>query len=119
MTISTVYRKIRTIVCSQFASRFALSKPFTIEGVMQSIYSMAFGRSLKKIRIRSRLTQEKLAEIADLSRAYVSLLERGLRSPTFDTIMVICEALPITLEELSAIVSSELAALRNKSPSHR
>jgi transcriptional regulator with XRE-family HTH domain len=39
------------------------------------------------------LTQEQLSFRAELSRPYVSQLERGLKSPTVDTLFRICDAL--------------------------
>jgi transcriptional regulator with XRE-family HTH domain len=39
------------------------------------------------------LTQEQLSFRAELSRPYVSQLERGLKSPTGDTLFRICDAL--------------------------
>ncbi|WP_422680233.1 helix-turn-helix domain-containing protein [Candidatus Methylopumilus universalis] len=37
----------------------------------------AFGRALKKIRVRKKLTQESLSLQADLARVYISELEYG------------------------------------------
>lgn len=79
---------------------------------MQSINSRAFGRALKKTRRRAHMTQEGLAEAADLSRVYISLLERGLRSPTFDTVMALCTAMSIDLTEFCALVLNELHSIR-------
>jgi transcriptional regulator with XRE-family HTH domain len=41
----------------------------------------AFGRNLRKRREAKQLTQEALAEKADLDRTYISDIERGARNP--------------------------------------
>ena len=48
---------------------------------------------------------------AGLSRAFISLLERGMRSPTLDTIMALCEALEVSLIDLMSLVQDELGIL--------
>ena len=53
----------------------------------------AFGRVLRAARIAHGLSQEALAERADLSRTYPSLLERGLREPTLCVFFRLCTAL--------------------------
>ena len=78
---------------------------------MHSIYCKAFGRVLQTLRRQAELSKEDLAEFADLSRAHVSLLERGMRSPTLDTIMAICRALSISLEDFAAMMSDELDSI--------
>jgi transcriptional regulator with XRE-family HTH domain len=51
------------------------------------------GAVLKKARQKAGLTQEQLSFRAGLSRPYISQLERGLKSPTVDTLFPICDAL--------------------------
>jgi transcriptional regulator with XRE-family HTH domain len=41
------------------------------------------------------LTQEALAEVLDLSVAYVSLIERGGRNPPYTTVLAIARALGV------------------------
>ena len=59
-----------------------------------------FGIILKKKRKRRGLSQEELAEIADLHRTYISDIERGVRNPTITTIFTLCKALNTTPTEL-------------------
>lgn len=47
-------------------------------------FAAAFGRVLRRHREAKGLTQQELAEAADLHLNYVSLLERGLRSPSLE-----------------------------------
>jgi transcriptional regulator with XRE-family HTH domain len=59
-------------------------------------------------RMRSRrktlgLTQEQLAEKADLSANYIAKLELGDRIPSFSTLVCIAEALDIEVFELLSV----------------
>ena len=58
------------------------------------------GDELRKLRERAGLTQEQLSFRADLSRRYVSQLERDLKSPTVDTLFRICDALDASAADL-------------------
>ena len=70
----------------------------------------AFGRVLKEVRLRKRLTQEDLALRAGLDRTYPSLLERGRRQPTLGVLLAVAEVLEVspallvnrTLDELDS-----------------
>lgn len=53
------------------------------------------GRVLTEYRERKGLTQEVLSGLAGLDRTHYSKLERGLRSPTLDTLFKIGQALDI------------------------
>lgn len=76
-------------------------------------HNRAFGNTLQKLRHEKAWSQEYLGFESDLSRAYISLLERGRRSPTLDTIMVLCAALQISLVDLTKLVQDELGDLHN------
>jgi transcriptional regulator with XRE-family HTH domain len=43
----------------------------------------------------AKISQEKLAELANVHRTYISQIERGLKSPTIEVIFSICNALSI------------------------
>lgn len=60
------------------------------------------GDELRKARIAAGLTQEQLGFKADISRNYVSLLERGEKSPTMQVLQRVCKALGV---KASAIVA--------------
>lgn len=47
---------------------------------------VAFGKVLRALRKQAGLSQEQLALDADLQRNYISLLERGLNSPSIKTL---------------------------------
>lgn len=54
-----------------------------------------FGRRLRLLRRSKDLTQFQLAEKVGCSTEYISRLERGLVSPSFETIEKICFSLNI------------------------
>jgi transcriptional regulator with XRE-family HTH domain len=55
----------------------------------------AFGQALREIRTSRKLSQEQLALESDFDRTYVSLLERGLQSPTVRTIVKLAATLDV------------------------
>ena len=52
-----------------------------------------FAVNLKSERVRKKLSQEALARKANLSVSYVSMLERGQRTPPLDTLEILAKAL--------------------------
>ena len=59
-----------------------------------------FATNLKSERMRRKLSQESLAHKAGLSVSYISMLERGQRTPPLDTLETLARALsvsPVTL----------------------
>lgn len=58
-----------------------------------------FGQRLRKFRRNKDLTQEQLAELVGISVDFVSLIERGLSSPSFATIQRMSEVLEVSVEE--------------------
>jgi len=54
-----------------------------------------FGRKLKELRVRRGLTQEELAEKANLHRNYVSDVERGTRNISLVNIIALAKALGV------------------------
>jgi transcriptional regulator with XRE-family HTH domain len=55
----------------------------------------AFGKRVREIRLKRKLSQEKLAELADLHRNYVGVLERGLQNPSLLIIVKLARALDV------------------------
>ena len=55
----------------------------------------AFPLNLKRTRLRQGISQAGLAEHAGISVSYVSMLERGQRSPPLDTIEILATALGV------------------------
>lgn len=59
-----------------------------------------FGRTLATLRHDAELTQEQLADRAQLHRTYIGSLERGERNPTITTLLKIADALACPPSEL-------------------
>jgi transcriptional regulator with XRE-family HTH domain len=55
----------------------------------------AFGANVKSCRKKLNISQEKLAELSELDRTYVSSLERGLRNVGVKKIVKLADALCI------------------------
>ena len=65
-----------------------------------------FGQRLRMHREARGLSQEKLAELADLHWTYISGIERGRRNPGLNTLARLAHALNLSLEELLAGVEN-------------
>ena len=61
----------------------------------------AFGSNVRKAREKKELTQERLAERADLDQTYISGIERGIRNPSVLSIVRLAKALGSSVSELS------------------
>lgn len=59
---------------------------------------MDIGANLRKLRISLNLTQEELADRAELSKGFISQLERNLTSPSIATLRDLLECLGSSLE---------------------
>jgi transcriptional regulator with XRE-family HTH domain len=66
-----------------------------------------FGRRLRELRKARGLTQEALAEAADLSGNYISDLELGLKVPSLTILVRLSQALEISTPELLADFTRE------------
>lgn len=58
------------------------------------------GAKIKYLRQKRGLSQEALALSCDMNPAFLGHVERGMRSPTLNTLQHICDGLGITLTEL-------------------
>jgi transcriptional regulator with XRE-family HTH domain len=60
----------------------------------------AFGAVLRAIRTELGISQEELGFRTGLDRTFISLLERGVRSPTIATIFKLAEVLEVPPSEI-------------------
>ena len=60
----------------------------------------SFGLAVRRRRVDLGLSQEELASEAGLHRTYISLIERGLRSASIETIIKLAKALNTTGSQL-------------------
>ena len=60
---------------------------------------MEIGKRIKQLRTRNNLTLEELASRCELTKGFLSQLERDLTSPSIATLQDIVEALGLTMME--------------------
>ena len=73
---------------------------------------MNIGNKIKELRIEKNLTQEELANRAELSKGFISQLERNLTSPSIATLIDILQCLGTNLTEFFAEESDEQIVFR-------
>lgn len=61
---------------------------------------MKIGEKIKTLRIEKKMTQQKLALECAVEKAGMSRLEAGRSNPTLRTLVRICTALGVPIEEL-------------------
>lgn len=59
-----------------------------------------FGKRLKTLRRQAGLTQEELAEATEISVDFISLVERGINSPSFDNLEKLAKILGVSVRDL-------------------
>ncbi|MEK3986382.1 helix-turn-helix transcriptional regulator [Paenibacillus sp. FSL K6-3166] len=65
---------------------------------------LSFAKTLKMLRVNSKISQEELALKSDLDRTYISMLERGIHQPTITTLFALSNALNIKASEFIRLV---------------
>lgn len=60
---------------------------------------MNIGEKIKSIRVKNSLTQEELADRCELTKGFISQVERDLTSPSIATLMDILEGLGTNLKD--------------------
>lgn len=70
---------------------------------------IALGKRIKIARIRKDLSQEKTAEICNISSRHVSNIETGKTKPSLTTLIAIANALGVSIDEFlcDSILKSE------------
>ncbi|MFC6448438.1 helix-turn-helix domain-containing protein [Shinella zoogloeoides] len=58
------------------------------------------GWNLRRLRVERKISQDDLALIAEVERAYVGYLERGKRNPTVAILARLANALEVHISEL-------------------
>ena len=85
------------IVCRPIAIHCVVSQ------VMRSKHTdprIAFGQAVRKLRRQKGISQEKLAELADIHRTYIGDVERGTRNIALLNMTRIAKALGLSLSDL-------------------
>ena len=60
----------------------------------------AFGQALREIRKGRNISQEQLAFDSGFDRTFVSMVERGVRSPTIRSLVKLAEGLQVPSSEI-------------------
>ena len=72
--------------------------------------AQAFAIVLKQHRKSAGFSQEKLAELCNLERTYISFLERGLRKPSLNMTFRFAEVFDVKtsllVEEIETVISN-------------
>lgn len=67
-----------------------------------------FGAVIRRLRLQQGLTQEKLAVSANLERTFISMLERGIKQPSLNTISNLATAFGVKNYQLLQLVEQEI-----------
>ena len=62
---------------------------------------MLFGKVLRTLRQRNKLTQKQLADILGLSESAIGMYERGHREPDFETLECIADYFNVDMDYLT------------------
>ena len=62
--------------------------------------ALQFGKKLREVRLKKKLSQGDVARILGVHRSYISGLERGRRNPSLLTVHKIAKALNVSTNEL-------------------
>ncbi|MFD1031129.1 helix-turn-helix domain-containing protein [Metaplanococcus flavidus] len=78
---------------------------------------MDIGSKIKSLRLKNGLTQEELGERTDLSKGFISQLERDMNSPSIETFFTLLEVLGTTPRDF--FEDAETAKVIYSSKDHR
>ena len=67
---------------------------------MKPLPNVLFGKNVCRLRTAARLTQEKLAEKADLSRRFIQEIEAGTKNPTVNVVVRLKKSLRCSWDDL-------------------
>ena len=60
------------------------------------------GKKIQQLRREQKIPQIKFAEMIETSSTFVSRMERGLRGPSLETLVLIADVLDVSLDSLLA-----------------
>ena len=75
---------------------------------------MNIGQKVRELRIAKNLTQEELADRSELSKGFISQLERDLTSPSIATLVDILQCLGTNLNEFFSDDEEEQIILKKR-----
>lgn len=75
-----------------------------------AILAQAFGSAVRELRLRQRLAQEELANLAGIERSHMGKIERGQHTPTLVAIFKISRALKCNPSDLLALTEASISS---------
>ncbi len=85
----------KTISIQEFSKNFSREQKRAVEDEIRYYYLLT---SFKEAREKSGLTQEQLAQKANVNRTTLSKIESGLRNATIDTLDKLASAMNMKLD---------------------
>ncbi len=79
----------------------------------------AFGNVLKEIRQKQSLSQEELGFESGYHRTYISLLERGKKSPSLNTIFQLATTLGISPSQILRRTEAKVGKINRRDTGER
>jgi len=67
----------------------------------------AFGEVIRELRKAQQISQEKLAEVSNLDRSFISLLECGHKQPSLVTIFQLAKAFNLSPSKILSLVEKK------------
>lgn len=67
---------------------------------MKKTSTIKIGKNIQKIRKSNGYTQEKLAEIIEVSVRYISDIEQDKSKPSYEVLIKICNVFKISLDQI-------------------
>ena len=67
--------------------------------LLKGLIALDIGKALRALRLQRGLTQEELADRCELSKGFISQVERNLASPSIATLMDMLECLGSSLSD--------------------
>ncbi len=63
----------------------------------------ALGDAIRRTRLEAKLSQEQLADRAEINPKQIGILERGRGNPTYTTLALVAAALELRIGELTSL----------------
>jgi transcriptional regulator with XRE-family HTH domain len=73
-------------------------------------FRIALGRTIRALRLARDISQERLADLADMDRSYTGGIERGERRPTMEKVYELVVAMGVSLGDFIVELDRQLAA---------
>jgi transcriptional regulator with XRE-family HTH domain len=68
----------------------------------------AFGQVIRELRTKHKISQEKLADLSNLDRSFISLLECGHKQPSLITIFQLAKAFNVSAAKIITLVEKKI-----------